>query len=444
MLGIFKSKKQIQEEWKTKTVQYAQDVNQFVEKGLRDGWDNAGAEPKDNGREKLVPQLLKAIRHANDTKEYEKLRQDWPLAHSPLVNDLEKLGKSIPKLTILEDGSIVARVGTHYQDGYVVQIKDESPIVIDDVEFFGVSPDNTFFAYTENNGIRITNGWQGCESAFCPYPTGIEGIPSQFKVKPFDTPPKPTEIIPFPDGQRVLFISSEGIFVLTTEKAIRLLPTQEDIIEHFDWLKKDYPEDDLEINLDMEHGAISPDGKFISVGSQDSSHLVYNEEYKLVGDIGNQCDYPHFSLFSSDSKNLALNSCHFYNGITVSIDTELLTRITTEPYEEDERVKTLESESRIYAGTHRGNEFIIGDAYGYIRAFDNEGKSTWQHFLGSSIGSMALSPDQKTLVCSTYAGFISILKLDDETRAAYEIGTGNHTEARRWLFWNGENNPLIW
>jgi hypothetical protein len=39
---------------------------------------------------------------------------------------------------------------------------------------------------------------------------------------------------------------------------------------------------------------------------------------------------------------------------------------------------------------------------------------------------------------------ISILKLDGETRAEYEIGTGNHSEVRRWLFWNGENQPLIW
>jgi WD40 repeat protein len=435
---------QLQQEWKAKTIEYAQAVNQFVEKGLRDGWDNAGAEPKDNGREKLVPQLLKAIRHANETKEYEKLRQEWPLAHSPLVNELEKLGKSIPKLAVLNDGSIVARVGTHYQDGYVVQIKDENVIVIDDVEFFGVSPDNLFFAYTEDNGIRITKGWQGDESAFCPYPTGLEGIPAKYKVKPFDTPPKPTELIPFPDGQRVLFVSSDGIFVLSTEKAVRLLPAQDEIIEHFNWLKDEYPEDDLAMNLDMEHGAISSDGKFISVGSQDSSHLVYNDKYELVGDIGNQCDYPHFSLFSSDCKTLALNSCHFYNGVTVGIKTELLTGISTEPYEEDERITTLESQSRVYAGTHRDNEFIVGDAYGYIRAFDNEGKHTWQHFLGSSVGSLALSPDQKILVCSTYAGFISILKLDGETRAEYEIGTGNHSEVRRWLFWNGENQPLIW
>lgn len=63
------------------------------------------------------------------------------------------------------------------------------------------------------------------------------------------------------------------------ENAVRLLPTEEDMREHFKWLQDEYPDDALEMSLDMEHGAVSPDGKYIVVGSQDSSHLIFNDNY---------------------------------------------------------------------------------------------------------------------------------------------------------------------
>ncbi|KZN38168.1 hypothetical protein [Pseudoalteromonas luteoviolacea] len=443
MFGIFSSQKQRQKAWQKKTIAYAKAVNTYVQTGLTKGWENAGQKPKDNGREKLVPNLLNAIRCANETKEFTKLRLEWPLAYTPLVESLEERGQIIPKLTVLQDGSIIARIGAHYEKGYVVKIQDNSVSKLDDIDFFGVCPNNIFFAYPEKEGVKITQGWQGTLTAFCPYPHGNEGTPSKYDAEPFCTDAQPTQIIPFPDGQRMLFICREGIVVLTPDHAIRLLPTQSSLVESFEYLLAENPELPLKPDLSMEHGNISPDGKFISVGYQYGSHLVYNDEYKLVADIGPHSEYPHFSLFSRDGKTLLLNSCHFYNGVTLGINTDELTGIKTEPYNEDSRIRTLETGSRVYAAVHTENEFIIGNAFGHIKAFDHNGKATWQHFLGSNICDLVISKDEKTLVCSTCAGFISIIKLG-EPKADYEIGTGNSTEVRRWLFWKGEEKPLIW
>ena len=38
------SRKSAQEEWHAKTLEYVTAVNAFVEKGLREGWENAGEE----------------------------------------------------------------------------------------------------------------------------------------------------------------------------------------------------------------------------------------------------------------------------------------------------------------------------------------------------------------------------------------------------------------
>lgn len=443
MNQLFTSKKNLQKEWKSKTIDYAQAINAFVEKGMTEGWEKAGKEPQEPSREKCVKALLQAIREANIKGEFETLREDWPLAHAPLIPLLEEQSQSIPTICLLNDGTIVARIGTNYQDGHVIKIEGTKVTLVPEVDLFGRSSCRQYFAYTTEAGIRITKGWLGEQTALCTYPTGKEGVPETFDVAGFDRPTAPSRLIPFPDGTRVLYVCEDGIFVLEETKAVRLLPTKEQITEHFDWLSEEYPDDELSMNLSMEHGAVSPDGKFIAVGSQDSSHLIFNDKYELVGDIGNMSEYPHYALFSNDGSVVALNSCHFYNGITIGINTSLLTGIKTNAYEENEKTIVLEEMSRVYAGASREGEMIIGNANGYIRAFGLDGERKWEHHIGSSVGDIDISEDGKTLICSTYAGFLSILSLDTKNRAPYEIGSGPHHEWRRWIFWKNQK-PLIW
>lgn len=195
----------------------------------------------------------------------------------------------------------------------------------------------------------------------------------------------------------------------------------------------------------MVHGAISPDGKLIAAGHQSSPHYVFDSEtYDAIGRIGHLSEYPHYAAFSSDGSLIAFNSCHFYNGETVGLPTSLLPGLETEPYELDDRLIQLETGSRVYAACCRGDEFIVGDASGYLRAFDLKGNPRWQHFIGSSVGDMDLSRDGKRLIVTTYAGFLCILDLDTGTADPFTVGTSTHRERRRWLFWKKEPKPLVW
>ena len=444
MISIFRSSRSKQKEWESKTIEYARSINRFVATGLRDGWKAAGDEPPDIAREHLVPELIRSIRRANSSGDLSKLRKEWPLAHSPLIPHLEQNGTSIPVLALLDDGSIAARLGAPYQQGKVILIRDRDISDVPGVSFFGKCPNGRFFAYANEKSIWITDGWLGQDVAQFDYPKGTEGIPDGYRVSEYNEPPIPTSLIPFPDGQRLLFISASGIFVLSTRGISRLLPTTEDLKDHFDWLQEEYPEDELSLDIDMEHGAISPNGKFIAIGSQDSLHLIFDDSLKLVGKIGHFSEYPHHALFSHDSDLVALNSCHFYHGVTIGVATSALPGIETEPYEESSDITVLEEGARVYAGVSRDDEFIIGDASGYLRAFTKTGKPKWLHFIGSSIGDIDIAGDGKTLICSTYAGFISILDLDKGNMESYEIGTGEHHERMRWLFWKNERTPLVW
>ena len=282
-----------QQEWRQKTLQYVESVNAFVAKGLAEGWENAGDEPSDSGREELVPELLAAIRKENAKGNTDSLRKRWPPAHAPLISLLEENGQSIPVVCVLPDNSILVRLGAPYEAGKLVHIDGDSVQDIETDGFFGYGPNKRFFAFSRPDGIEIREGWNGNRVALCRWPTGLEGIPDGFDLKPFDELPLPTRLIPFPDGKRVLLVSSEGIFVLSPQKAVRLLPTTNQLKEHFEWSQKEYPDDELTMGLSMEHGAISHDGKYIAVGSQDSTHFLFDDELKLVGDVGNWTEYPH-------------------------------------------------------------------------------------------------------------------------------------------------------
>lgn len=433
-----------QKEWREKTLAYAKAINDYVEKGTKDGWENAGDEPSSAGRDHLVPDLLVVLREANRLGKTDLFREHWPPAYEPFAFMLDENGQSIPMLCLLPDDSILARIGAPYESGKVVRIQGATVETVPGIEFFGFCPNRRYFAAAGNHGIRITDGWQGEEVALCPWPTGTEDIPEGFSVAPLKSHPDPARLIPFPDGRRVLLVSEDGIFVLSPDGANRLQPTPEELKEYFSWSQKEYPEEELSVNVSMEHGAVSPDGEYIAVGAQDGKHHVFDKRLKLIAEVGPHNEYPHYALFSADSDMLALNACHFYNGATIGVPTAMLNGLNTDYYEEKEGIILLQDGARVYAGVSRNDEFILGDAYGYLRACSKTGESRWQHFVGSTINAIDMSPDGKKLVVSTYAGFISLIELDAGKQQPYQIGNGGHYEERRWIFWKNEPAPLTW
>jgi hypothetical protein len=195
-----------QEEWNRKTLEYVAAINAFVEIGLRDGWDNAGVEPTDPGLDHLAEDAISSVRQANADGQLIQLREFWPPTHAPLIKLLEENGQDIPVVCVLPDNSIVARIGAPYESGKTVHIVGDAVQEVDDVAFFGRSPNRKYFAVSKSDGVHILDGWNGSRVAMCPWPTGLEGIPEGFDMRSFDSPPTPTRLIPFPDGTRVLLV----------------------------------------------------------------------------------------------------------------------------------------------------------------------------------------------------------------------------------------------
>jgi hypothetical protein len=432
----------LSERWREEGVSIASQTNALLEKFLAGKLEDNAKFPEDT-RADLADAVLKYLREANKNNQTEEFRAKFPPAHAPFINQLDGNGQAIAPIILLDDGRIIVGVGGYGFPEKIYQIQGESVSQLPDVFTFGRSANRKYFAKATNDGIEVLEGWDGFCIFKTLYPSGLEGIPSGYDAKPIKGIPYISKLIPFPDGQKVLLVSSEGIFVLSEKKIVRLHPSAEHIAEHFDWLKENYPADDLTISIDMAHGAVSPDGKWIALGDQCSNHLIFNDSYNLVGDVYPSISYPHYAVFDEDSKLIAFNSCHFYNGATYGIPIEVLPTFKFDP-EQDERAVLLEDYSRVYAGLFLQNELIMGNASGDLIVVDKSGKLRWIHHLGSTISDMDVSDDGETLIVSSHAGFLSIVKMNSDTKDVFQIGTANHKETRRFIFWKQELTPLIW
>ncbi|NIF18814.1 hypothetical protein [Pantoea sp. Cy-639] len=432
-----------QQQWRQAIVGYAEAINRYVAQGRAHGWDDL-EEPEAPAIGHLLDAWQAALLAINrpDTAEQQRqlFREAWPPAHLPLVPLLDEQAQGIGHLLLLDDGSVLARVGMPHERGQVLRIDSQGTTPVIGVEHFGRCPQRRYFALGNAEGVRITEGWGGPMVARLAWPNGLEGLPAGYPFEPLDLPPTPTTLTPFPDGKRALLVSADGIFILASEGATRLLPRQGDILDD---LRQGVDPDDVALGLSMEHAALSPDGRLIALGEQCGRHLVLDERLLPLAEIGPASEYPHFALFNQRGDQLILNACHFYQGGTVGVRVDDLAGLDTAHYSDDPRTPLLQDGARLYAGVARDGEYIVGDAHGYLRAFGEDGREHWQHYLGSTISAMDISADGRSLVAASHAGFISLIALDS-ARPDWQIGTGEHAEVRRWICWRGFDRPLAW
>jgi hypothetical protein len=150
-------------------------------------------------------------------------------------------------------------------------------------------------------------------------------------------------------------------------------------------------------------------------------------------------EYPHHAAWSGDGTFACFNSCHFYNGVTVGAQLDQLRGLELDAYDEDERLRPIQGGMRVYASEWMDDAFALGDAGGYVRAVTPSGEEKWRHFVGSSIGGIARSPDGRMLAVATAAGFLSLLDTRPDAPDPAVIGTAGFAERLRYVTWRGES-----
>jgi len=421
----------LQKEWNEKGAAYGTGINEMVAFGETHGWDKwTGGEPEDD-REHLADEVLRLLKEANTSGSVAEFREAFPPSYSPFTKYIKKNEQNIELLHFIGDDKIVFFVRNYEQEpkGYIL---DSNKLMELDptVKAIGKSKQGNVFAVISDGGKLTTlQGWDG-------------EVIATFTLEALKESTM-TQILPFNDGKTVLLVSAEGIYLISPEgeKMIHPEPEEDELYE--DDEDEDEEDESYPLELSMENADLSNDNRYIVVADQDSSHRILNASGELVGEIGPQSSYPHFCLFSSNDDQLITNSCHFYNGVTIGVDTSNLNDIAIEAYQESDEFVDIDDSMRVYAGVAGDGYYILGDAYGYLKAFDKQGNPLWRHYLGSTISGMCLSDDGKTLWVGSYSGMLHKLRLGAGHRDAHTIGNGNHYEELRLILWKGQP-PLFW
>ncbi|MBB6023056.1 hypothetical protein HNR77_004156 [Paenibacillus sp. JGP012] len=427
---------EIAEKWRMEGKRYADDVNTFVRSMLQ-GEQPDESELSDDTRHTISAKVMKMVKQANLHGEVERLRKELPAATWPLSNHFQNSMQAVQVAGYLKEGTILCNTGLSSNKGQVYTMDQQGWWRSPDAAFAGSSPDGMYIALANSEGVRVIRQpdcrlegeqvalyhWSEIQENIRAVLPGIESLADS-------THPEYTleKLIPVDHGRTLLLQSELGIYLIEQAKATILHPDVAEIQE--------YEYEDT--RLSMGHAAVSYDERWIAWGSQMSSHTVMDRKMNKIVQIEPQSSYPHCAAFSRDHQHVWFNACHFYNGVTIQ-----LRLADMEGHEDSEEWPILDENARVYTMVEIEAGMIIGDAYGYLYCINNAGQELWRHFVGSTIYSLAVSPDQSQLAIGTYGGMLHLLDLCSQSMDEYGIGTGTLRELERYVLWRDEE-PLRW
>ena len=410
--------KEWQKEWNEKGEKYAKAVNDMVAFAETHGWDAyKGEEPVDE-RAHLGEAVFELLKKANECGETEKFRADFPPSNVIFSGENEKFKNKLKNIDqICPLGSENVLFIASNDDGKRLYLLEGDRVseVAKGVIAVGKSKRNEIYALLNQDEVWLIRGYDGKSGGEL-----VARFSHELEII-YDE----AEILPFNDGSKVLLTAHDGIFLISQSGAKLIHPIYED------------EGDDDELEIDMANATLSNDNELIVAGEQCGDHALMDSEGERLGGIGAQSSYPHFCLFSADDTQLITNSCHFYNGVTIGVDRALLKRgLEVEAYSYDEEGEQnftlIDDAMRVYAGVATQDFYILGDAYGYIKAVGKDGRKIWRHYLGGTIKSMALSEDGGVRFVGTYGGRLHKLRLG-AGQDSHTIGNGNHKEEFRLI-----------
>jgi len=213
--------------------------------------------------------------------------------------------------------------------------------------------------------------------------------------------------------------------------------------------------------LDYPHAAISPDDKYIALGSQDSPHIVLSlkdGKFEPTAEIEPRSSYPNIACFNyrhNVGPLLGLGSCHFKQSGSLGVYVDQIEGLKASGWDLDsESIYVLDDQKWIFSMLDSGLGFLLGCNDGYIWVKWGHSNAPVYIHIGGTIMSMDFSADRRSLIVGTYSGQVIILKFrDDMPSLPAEKTTGRtddylitnmsvHDEKRYLIPKNSE--PLIW
>jgi hypothetical protein len=421
------------ERWKKEGKEYKTAINEWLDIIYIKN-ENPTTDCPEETRKDMAGEVIENLVEYNALGKHKEFRELFPPDNDPL-SDLLNNSRwyKIRKIALLDNNTILAKIGDYYEWQGVYKIKEDKIEYIEDMIGFGFSHDKKYFAKVYNDKIDIHQGWEG--EITCTLSLPDDNLLEDLQYDSIEV---------FSNGKQVILITYNGIFIIN-EKGYELIHGEklEDEDTEYDFLH--YP-----------HAALSVDDKYIIVGSQMSSHIILKEQngmWEEISSIEPFSSYPNIACFNYKTKEpfVALGSCHFSQSGTVGVNIKDIESIqSSDETFDDESVFAIDGRRWIFSMYPLENGILLGANDGYIWFHTNDDKTKYI-YIGGTIMSIDLSSDKKHMVVSTHSGQIVLLSCEtfdfDNSKNPctdpYLISNLPVIDEKRYVFMP-DSDPLIW
>ncbi|KQO28632.1 hypothetical protein ASF10_22665 [Flavobacterium sp. Leaf82] len=442
------------ERWKKEGSEYKKDINEWLDI-IYIQKENPTTECPEETRKDMGDYVLEQLIEYNKNGKHKEFRELFPPDNDPLSDILDKpMWYKVRKVAILDDNTILAKLGDYYEWQGVYTIKDDEITLIDDLIGFGFSENKKYYAKVYDTKIEVHEGWNGAIISTFSLPDDATIEQLQYE-----------SIEVFSTGKEVVLITYNGIFVIN-ENGFELIhgglitdEDDEDEDDEEDYEEEENDEDEYESKyqfLHYPHAAISPDDKYITVGSQNSSHIVLmqqNQKWEETANIEQRSSYPNIACFNYKFQPplLALGSCHFSRSGTLGVLLDKIEGLQASGYNMDSDALFVVDDRRwIFSMYPSAHGFYLGSNDGYLWLKVSDEKSYYTH-IGGTIMSIDVASDRQHIVLGTVSGQIIVLRWENVEPIEgknirvdpYLITNLPVVDEKRYLFMSG-NEPLIW
>ena len=463
---MFKTVKEASDRWITEGKSYKDNLNDWLDIIYMDGKQPETPCPEET-RKDMSDYVMEQIFEHNKDGKYDELRQLFPPDNDPM--DWEGVTEHVSQVAILPDDRLVVTVANN-QGRRVYIINNNEFTLLKDVFFFGKSADKKFFAKVTLNEITITEGWDGpvvktlhppknYGAAFKERKPDIQDGLSKLNFGEFGI----EQIVVFPSGQRIALASQKGIFIID-ENGSQFIQT-----EHDDRIDQ---EEDFTFRFSYPHVDVSPDEKYLVVGTQSSPHYVLEEKegvWATVATVEPRSSYPNLAKFNykiedlgeaNDGPQLLLCSCHFSRSASIALPIKNITPgFEASGYNADDTLNYVDERKWVFAAGYNSWGYALGcnDGYIWFRTFD--GVQVGYLHVGGTVMDMDFNADRTKMIVASYSGQVIIfdsttLFIDNQVfRIAdnrqekrlddYAITNSCYKDVKRYLFWH-KTPPLVW
>ena len=413
----------------------------------------------------LAQAVLAEVVALNASGRGAEARDFFDPAHAPFIPELEKGGRGLKGCAILGEDDFLVQQGTPWQQTTTWRISNNRFHKVENVAGFAWSRNRAHFVTLYRNGsMTIGTSFDSDVARLLPAPTQDDFVPkglpdserSNFKVHDGSAI---QDIAISDDGRKVLLTDADrGVLLLNdigeSWETHLLYPSLElDLRDHLeDWFGE--MDDPYSPAFDMLHSALSPDGAFAALGTQDVGHYIVDisASPELYAKLGHLSEYPHHAVFSDDSQVVAFNSCHFYNGATFASRIGDVKGMTTDPCEQASVQTLLNAYLRVYAAgfvpaamtpNDESGAFLLAGS-GFAACVTPNGKLLWEVGFGSSAGDVDVCPNTGRVLLASYSGMLHLFDPKQSQDVPILEGYNVPKELKRWVFWDRLARPLIW